>query len=82
MSQVPFNHTFVNYRGVNEPEGVIEYIKKLFEKRSGERKIYTHVTQATDKGGGNLTRFYFQLPMSHHQKKTQIHVPSSIFQHN
>ena len=31
--------------------GVIEYIKKLFEKRSGERKIYTHVTQATDKGG-------------------------------
>ena len=49
LNQVPFNHTFVNYRGLNEPEGVIEYIKKLFEKRSGERLIYTHVTCATDK---------------------------------
>ena len=40
--------------------GVIEYIKKLFEKRSGERKIYTHVTQATDKGGV-ISQFFFQL---------------------
>ena len=40
--------------------GVIEYIKKLFEKRSGERKIYTHVTQATDKGGV-ISQDFFQL---------------------
>ena len=40
--------------------GVIEYIKKLFEKRSGERKIYTHVTQATDKGGV-ISQGFFQL---------------------
>ena len=49
LSQVPFNHTFVNYRGVNDTDGVINYIKKLFEKRSGDRLIYTHVTQATDR---------------------------------
>ena len=40
LNQVPFNHTFVNHRGLNEPEGVIENIKKLFEKRSGERLIH------------------------------------------
>ena len=26
LSQVPFNHTFVNYRGANEPEGEMRWI--------------------------------------------------------
>ena len=48
--------------------GVIEYIKKLFEKRSGERKIYTHVTQATDKGGVISQGFFNYVPSSKNLK--------------
>lgn len=48
LKRVPLSTWALDYKGDNSFASAVDYIKKQFESRSGPRKLYIHITTATD----------------------------------
>lgn len=49
LKNVLFSKTFPSFRGRNEFEDVAKFIQNMYEEKSQDKLIYTHMTCATDK---------------------------------